>query len=202
MNNLSITIPRKKNSVKYCDLDHAVCTYLDLQQQELERIQSEDTVGDQQMFVVVYAGKGDLGSAFRVLPLKRKSWCWLVMMAQNPVTGKWVFFVDKCLPFGSLISCAHFQRVSNAIKHLIQWRTASPITNYLDDFLFLVITIARCNYLVNQFLLVCKEINFPVSESKTEWAAEIIIFLGILLNGRFMTLGIPEDKRLRAVKLL
>ena len=124
------------------------------------------------------------------------------MAAQNPVTGEWQFFVDKCLPFGSSISCAHFQRFSNALKHIIQYRTSSNLTNYLDDFLFITLTLARCNFLLQQFFAICKEINFPVSEDKTEWAAELTVFLGILLNGRSITLGVPEEKRVRAVQML
>ena len=48
----------------------------------------------------------------------------------------------------------------------------------------------------------CKKIGFPVAEDKTEWASELLVFLGVLLNGRFMLLGIPEEKRARAVYLL
>ena len=43
------------------------------------------------------------------------------MKAQDPLTGEWKYFIDKCLPFGSSISCSHFQRFSNALQHLIEW---------------------------------------------------------------------------------
>ena len=130
------------------------------------------------------------------------SWALLVMSTQDPTTGKWKCFVDKCLPFGSSISCSHFQRVSNGIKHIVQTKTGSTITNYLDDFLFLALTILRCNYLVDQFLLICKEINFPVSFDKTEWASELLIFLEILLNGWDMVLSVPLEKKEKAVSML
>ena len=41
-----------------------------------------------------------------------------------------------------------------------------------------------------------------MSEDKTEWAAELTVFLGVLLNGRSMSLGVPEEKRIRAVQML
>ena len=57
----------------------------------------------------VYMVKTDGKSAFCILPLSKNCWRWLIMKAQNPVTGVWQYFVDKCLPFGSSISCSHFQ---------------------------------------------------------------------------------------------
>ena len=125
------------------------------------------------------------------------------MMAQNPLTGKWQFFIDKCLPFGASISCAHFQRVSNALKHIAQVKAGgSPLTNYLDDFLFMALSAFLCNRNMQVFLEVCAQIGFPVSEDKTEWASELMIFLGILLDGRNFLLGVPSEKKERAIYLL
>ena len=95
---------------------------------------------------MVYSGKTDVKSAFRLVPLRKGSWPWLVMAAEHPVTEETFFIVDKCLPFGASISCAIFQRISNALKHITQVKTGAVITNYLDDFLFLALTILRCNY--------------------------------------------------------
>ena len=112
--------------------------------------------------------------------------------------------MDKCLPFGASISCSHFQHFSNALCHLIEWKTSSQglITNYLDDFLFLALMVLRCNYLIRRFLQLCEELGIPVSLEKTEWAAEIVIFLGILLNGKDFTFGVPIEKQERAMGML
>ena len=37
---------------------------------------------------------------------------------------------------------------------------------------------------------------------KTEWGTTLIVFLGILLNGRSYTLSIPMEKRNKAVQLI
>ena len=134
--------PKEKCSVKYCNLDHAVQKFLRVCAQQMGDPAQSGTI-------VIYSGKADLKSAFRVLPLKKSCWVWLIMAAQDPTMGKWKYFVDKCLPFGSTISCAHFQRFSDALKHIVQYRTSCIITNYLDDFLFVVATIVRCNYLLS-----------------------------------------------------
>ena len=192
-------------TVHYPDIDFAVKQYLRLheqgEQREDNKARSGRSVQDYRP-TVVYAGRSDIQSAFRVVPLKRESWPWLIMMAEDPKMGKIKFFVDKCLPFGTSISCSHFQRISNGLKHIIEVKNNTTITNYLDDFLFLALMILRCNYLLNQFLMTCELIGFPIAYEKTEWACEILTFLGLLLNGRLYTLSIPMEKRSRATTLL
>ena len=152
----------------------------------------------------IFAGKSDLKSVFRILGLSVSSWKWLVMKAQNPVTGEWVYFVDKCLPFGSSISCAHFQWFSDALCHLIEYRLKvnKRVTNYLDDFLFIARTIRMCNYMIDSFLKLCHELGVPVSMEKIEWAAKFMVFLGILLDGVNHTLSVPIEKRESAIQLI
>ena len=57
--------------------------------------------------------------------------------------------------------------------------------NYLDDFLFLALTKIVCDWLMSEFLDLCKDIGIPVALEKTEWGTMVIVFLGILLDGRY-----------------
>ena len=135
--------------VKYCDLDHAIENCLKF-------------TGD------LYFGKTDFKSAFCVLLCRVNCRYLLLLKAQHPISGVWYFFIDKCMPFGARISCAHFQRVSNALKHVIQVRIKkfNNITNYLDDYLFLAQTLLLCNWMIQKFLDFCAEISFPISVDK------------------------------------
>ena len=54
------------------------------------------------------AAKSDMSSAFRHFAIMKKYWKFLIMKAQSPVDQKWYYFIDKCMPFGASISCAHF----------------------------------------------------------------------------------------------
>ena len=153
--------------MKYKDLDFAIKTYLELYNVavasncETDKISDQDTeTADHRRNLkrkwrtkfnhhfrnkpTIFAGKSDLKSAFRILGLSRSSWKWLVMKAQDPVTSHWKYFVDKCLPFGSSISCSHFQRFSDALCHLIEHhlQVNRCTTNYLDDFLVIALTLA------------------------------------------------------------
>ena len=96
---LNACTPRDICTVKYNDLDAAVQCCL--------RISKEaETINKSPM---IFLGKTDLTSAFRVLLLKIACFCWMVLKAENPETGKIQYFVDKCLPFGASISCALYQ---------------------------------------------------------------------------------------------
>ena len=179
--------PEEDCSVKYNDLDSAVRNCLKLKTKP------------------IFYAKSDLVSAFRILPMLPKHRKYLLMMAENPETGKKMYFIDKNLPFGSSISCSHFQKFSNALRHIVEELYGSKnqhITNYLDDFLFYTPTQRSCNSLVRLFLSICDQIGFPVSLEKTEWACNSIVFLGILLNGNDFTMGIPIEKRIKAVNMI
>ena len=126
------------------------------------------------------------------------------MAADDPETGERNMFLDKAIPFSASISCSHYQRFSNSLKHMVEYKSGSnlKIVNYLDDFLFIGEDENECNELVRKFLNLCKWLGVPVAEEKTVWGTSRITFLGIVLDGKSRTLDIPEDKRLRAVNML
>ena len=74
--------------------------------------------------------------------------------------------------------------------------------HYLDEFLFIALQLAVCNSMIQTFLQLCDQLCIPVSIEKTEWASELTIFLGILLDGRHLVLVVPEEKRRMAISLL
>ena len=192
--------PRELCSVKYCDLDTVVAACLRVHEFALSQDLSE-----------VFLGKTDLSSAFRVLPLKKKCYCWLVMKAVDPKNNKIKYFVEKCLPFSMNISCSHYQRFSNALKHILKWRikreaTETPlgreVTNYLDNFLFLAFSKLVCDGMICEFLRLCTDLNIPVALEKTEWSSTLLVFLGILMDGKKLVLSIPIEKQKKALNLI
>ena len=193
--------PKDLCSVQYNDLDFAIkCC---LRTSEKAKLEFEMGVGGNP-HGWVYLSKTDLRSAFRMLLVSPRSWCWLIFKAENPSTGRTMFFVDKCLPFGASISCSLFQKFSNALRHIVSSITGREyaITNYLDDFLFTETTTESSNSMVRSFLKVCDDIRLPVADDKTECASLRIVFLGLLLDGQNLLLGVPLDKRQRALDIL
>ena len=180
-------IPDNLCLVQYSDLDNAVISALELNT------------------TPIFYGKTDVSSVFRLVPLNKSSWAWLVMMAEDPETAEKLYFFDKCLPFGSSISCAHFQRFSDALKFITQHQTKLilyRVVNYLDNFLLISISLELCNKAMKAFLKICTDWGVPIAVEKTVWGTTCIIFLGILLDRRKKILVVPEDKRREALNFL
>ena len=175
--NLSVNAntPKKYCTVKYMDFDAAV-----------------------QLCIIAGKGckaaKSDLTAAFRQLGLRPQDWMLLVMKAVDPQSNKTYYFVDKCLPFGHTISCALFQKVSDALAHLVKHRCGRWNINYLDDFFFVAMVRALCNEQVMAFTDICQTIGMPVSPEKTFWGTTKIVFLGLLINTVTQTVCIPTEK--------
>ena len=176
-------IPKEFTSVKYPDFEEAVKLCI--------------TAGRG-----CYTAKSDMSSAFRHVPLNQNSWQLLVMKVEHPISGKVYYFVDKCLPFGSSISCAIFQDFSNAVAYIVQVKTKEANVNYLDDFFFAQLLRELCNLQVQTFLDVCSDINFPVALEKTFWGDTIIVFLGLMIDTLNQVVCIPREKVLRALVLI
>ena len=173
-------IPHEKCTVKYPDFEEVVKLCL------------HEGVG-------CSIGKSDMSSAFRHVPMAKDQWYLLVMKACHPTTGETMYFVDKCLPFGSSISCAIFQAVSDAIAWIAEYKTKKKNVNYLDDYLFAAALKAACDRQIQVFLDICEEINFPVALEKTFWGEEMMTFLGMLLDSKRQIVCIPLDKLTKAL---
>ena len=163
---------------------------------------------DEAVKLCILAGRGcstaksDMARAFRNIPLRKSDWRFLVMKAEHPLTGETFYFVDKCLPFGSSISCAIFQDFSNAIAFLVTYQTGSLNVNYLDDFFFAALRKQLCDLQVKRFLEICRNICFPVSLEKTCWGTCIITFLGLLLDTVNQRICIPLEKIRKAIDMI
>ena len=147
-------------------------------------------------------GKSDFSAAFCHAPLSRDCWKFLIMKAENPKTEKTHFFVDKCLPFGSSISCAIFQAISNAIAFIVEKCSGKNNVNYLDDFLFVAWLLSQCNVQIQDFLDICADIRYPVSMEKTFWGSTILIFLGMLIDTENQIVCIPMEKIEKTMTML
>ena len=140
--------PMEKCSMKYNDLDCTTRACFRVKRRQQSHFKSDKS--SYKSHRPIFLGKTDVQSAFRIVPLLQKCWHWLLMKAENPKTGIIQYFVDKCLPFGASISWAIFQAVSDALKHIIEFKAKAfnTVTNYLDDFLFLAYTLELCNQLI------------------------------------------------------
>ena len=106
------------------------------------------------------------------------------------------------MPFGAAINCSHFQWFSNAIAHLVKFRTKRDLVNYLDDFLFAALMRLICNRQLQTFLDICSKVKFPVSMEKTHWVTNLITFLGFLIDTMRQLVMVPIEKLNKAKEMI
>ena len=180
---MNSSIPKEKCKVRYPDFEEAVRLCLKAGKS-------------------CKMGKSDMALAFRHLPMRKQDWKYLLMKAEHPETKKVYYFVDKCMPFGSSISCAHFQAVSDAIAHIVECLNNERTVNYLDDFFFAALLKYLCDQQMKVFLDVCQKIKFPVALEKMFWGTTMLTFLGLLLDSERQLVCIPIEKICKANEII
>jgi hypothetical protein len=106
------------------------------------------------------------------------------------------FYIDKCMLMGCSISCSIFEKCSTFLHWLTQYEAgSSDLDHYLDYFFFAGLAeISDCQSLMKAFINVCKRLNVPIADEKTEGPTCIMEYLGLTINTRDMTIQIPEKK--------
>ena len=143
--------------------------------------------------VGAWLAKADVKSAFRLLPISPVDYELLGF------TFRGMFYYDKCLPMGCSISCALFEKFSSLLEHRVELVAGSSlVTHYLDDFLFVGPSAARCSHLLACFQSICGESGVPLAGEKTVGPAQVLTFLGLEINTVDRTVCVPADKLLSA----
>ena len=106
------------------------------------------------------------------------------------------------LAFWGIYQLFTLPKVSNAIAHIVKYKSGKPLVNYLDNFLFLALLREMCNKQVELFLELCDQIQFLVSLEKTFWASTSMTFLGFLIDTIQKLVSIPVEKIQKANDLI
>lgn len=167
------SIPKKNKEVKYSSIQDAIAII-------------------QQLGKGAQMGKSDLASAYTQVPIHPDDYKFLGFKWKNN------YYYYKTLPQGAASSCFIFQRISTAIKWILQQKYEVHHTiHYLDDYLFLAPTSDECLKSMQTFHQVCEEIGFPVNPEKTEGPTPCLTFLGIHLDSITFQASLPMDKVLK-----
>ena len=140
-----------------------------------------------------YMAKVDLKSAYRSVALHP---------SQYEYTGlKWTFegadrpthLLDTRLCFGARLSPGIFHRLTQAVCRIMLSRNFKTAA-YLDDFILLSNSKAHCQEGLNVLISLLRDLGFAIAWPKVETPTQELIFLGILINSKSMSLHLPEEK--------
>ena len=135
-------------------------------------------------------GKCDVKSAFRLLPIYPGSFDLLGIKLNG------YYYIDKMLPMGCSQSCSYFETFSTFLEWAVKKESGSKdVDHYLDDFFFAGKEgTENCKVLMDSFSTVCKRLNVPVADEKTEGPCTVIEYLGLTIDTDEMVVKIPIDK--------
>ena len=72
------------------------------------------------------------------------------------------FYRDAVLPMGCASSCAIFESFSSALEWVAKTKLrVSEMVHYIDDFLFLAESSAKCTADMNAFISLCEQMECP-----------------------------------------
>lgn len=134
--------------------------------------------------------KMDIKSAFRLLPVYPGDFCLLGFTIGSN------FYIDKAMPMGCSTSCSTFEKFSTFLHFLTEFEAGSNnLDHYLDDFFFAGLAETDdCQKLMSTFKCVCKKLNVPIANEKSEGPTCIMEYLGLIINTIDMTIQIPQKK--------
>ena len=125
----------------------------------------------------MWAARIDIAHAFHNLPMHPED----APLLGFTVGGK--YYVNSSLPFGAASSCAIFEKVVHALEWIVQHKVLDEwLSHYLDDFPLLSPTKPSLEKFMAVFIETCNKIGLPVVEDKTLGPAQVIAYLGLLLD--------------------
>lgn len=137
-----------------------------------------------------FMSKLDIKHAYRLLPVRSDQWHLLAYFWEGH------YYVDMVLPFGLRSAGGIFNHFANLVCWIINNKYGIPnLIHYSDDY-FMVST--QDVVIAKKELSVVKQAFFdmgiPLADDKIEGPALEMIYLGILINSRDMTIEITPDR--------
>ena len=102
------------------------------------------------------------------------------------------YFIDTCLPFGYRHGSAIFQRISDAVCHVMTSRNYD-IINYVDDVIGFELP-SRSNDAFQYLQDLLKKLGFSLNEKKIVSPQTKVSCLGVQVDTVNFTVAVPPEK--------
>ena len=141
-----------------------------------------------------YMAKIDLKSAYRSVPIHPSNHSATGLKWRFDGDSEYSYLFDKRLPFGARLSPSIFDKLSQAVKRMMQRRGFHTIVVYLDDFLIIGSTYDECLLAFQTLIDLLVRLGFEINWRKVTYPTQILTFLGVEINAVERTLSLPADK--------
>jgi hypothetical protein len=141
-----------------------------------------------------WLAKVDLASAYRSVRIHPSNYCATGLSWRFTGDNHDTTLVDCRLPFGASRSPYVFNKLSQAVVHIMKNKGFKNVIAYLDDFLVCEESYDRCMTAFNTLLWLLRQLGFSISYPKLVAPTRRIVFLGIEIDTIQMTFSLPEEK--------
>jgi hypothetical protein len=139
-----------------------------------------------------YMWKGDIDSAFRIVPVRPRDWPLLAFFIDGTL------YVDTRLPFGHGLSPYYFCNfVGRPLLYVAVRRGASllgALASYVDDFFGGCDDYDSALDQMQLWLSACADLGVPVSKAKTFLPTRVLEILGYLIDTENMTISVSRER--------
>ena len=112
-------------------------------------------------------------------------------------------YINASLPFSAASSCLIFEKVASALQWIVTNEMGCHwISHFLDDFPLLGKSYPSLEHFMADFYAIMQAIGMPVAIRKTLGPTQVLEYLSLVLNFVSQTVGIPEKKRLKCLRLV
>ena len=141
----------------------------------------------------MFMAKCDLKWAYRSVPIHPE---------HHTLTGlQWTFrgnhkattLIDTAFPFGARKSPAHFNRITKAVKRMMERRGYNCIV-FLDDFLLCEDSFEKCASALSTLIALLRALGFRINYKKICDPCQCLVFLGIQIDLTLNTLKLDPGK--------
>ena len=139
-----------------------------------------------------YMWKGDIDSAFRIVPVRPRDWPLLAFYINGTL------YIDTRLPFGHGLSPYYFCNfVGRPVLYVAVRRGASllgALAGYVDDFFGGCDDYDSALDQMQIWLRTCADLGVPVSQAKTFVPTRVLEILGFLIDSENMTISVSPER--------
>ena len=141
-----------------------------------------------------WMAKLDLASAYRSVKVSPLDYCVTGLSWKFKGMAEVTYMYDQRLPFGARLSPGIFNTLSQAIRRMMARKGFKNVVAYCDDFLCVSSSKEECIRTLNTLWSLCRKLGFAINYNKVIGPVTKITFLGITIDSKTMTLGLPAEK--------
>lgn len=141
-----------------------------------------------------YMAKIDLAFAYRAVKVHPSNFKATGLKWKFKGDNHYTFMVDQRLPFGGSKCPEIFNRITQSVRAIMKKKGFSAIVVYLDDFIVIARSYEECRVALETLLKLLRELGFAINYKKIEGPTQTLVFLGINLDSKSMTISVPMEK--------